>query len=55
MCGAMGRGVPVQPGGAGGDLGGGEVSGYVGIAVDITERKQMLAQVTHLATHDPTD
>jgi diguanylate cyclase (GGDEF)-like protein len=31
----------------------GEVSGYVGIAVDITERKEMLARVTHLATHDP--
>ncbi len=30
----------------------GEVSGYVGIAVDITERKEMLARVTHLATHD---
>jgi diguanylate cyclase (GGDEF)-like protein len=25
----------------------------VGIAVDITERKEMLARVTHLATHDP--
>ena len=33
--------------------GSGEVSGYVGIAVDITERKEMLARVTHLATHDP--
>ena len=31
----------------------GEVSGYVGIAEDITERKEMLARVTHLATHDP--
>jgi diguanylate cyclase (GGDEF)-like protein len=30
----------------------GEVSGYVGIAFDITERKQMLDYVTHLATHD---
>lgn len=30
----------------------GEVSGYVSIAVDITERKQMLDYVTHLATHD---
>ena len=30
----------------------GEVSGYVGIAVDVTERKEMLARVTHLATHD---
>ena len=31
----------------------GEVTGFVGIAVDITERKQMLDYVTHLATHDP--
>ena len=30
----------------------GEVSGYVGIAFDITERRQMLDYVTHLATHD---
>ncbi|HEX3967499.1 MAG TPA: EAL domain-containing protein [Edaphobacter sp.] len=30
----------------------GEVSGYVSIAVDITERRQMLDYVTHLATHD---
>ena len=30
----------------------GEVSGYVGIAFDITERRQMLEYVTHLATHD---
>jgi diguanylate cyclase (GGDEF)-like protein/PAS domain S-box-containing protein len=30
----------------------GDVSGYVSIAVDITERKQMLDYVTHLATHD---
>jgi diguanylate cyclase (GGDEF)-like protein len=30
----------------------GEVSGYVGIALDITERRQMLDYVTHLATHD---
>jgi diguanylate cyclase (GGDEF)-like protein len=30
----------------------GEVTGYVGIAVDITERRQMLDYVTHLATHD---
>ncbi|HET6170041.1 MAG TPA: PAS domain S-box protein, partial [Terracidiphilus sp.] len=30
----------------------GEVTGYVGIAFDITERKQMLDYVTHLATHD---
>src|SRR5271170_1282553 len=31
---------------------GGEVSGFVSIAVDITERRQMLDYVTHLATHD---
>ena len=31
----------------------GEVTGFVGIAFDITERKQMLEYVTHLATHDP--
>ena len=30
----------------------GEVTGFVGIAFDITERKQMLDYVTHLATHD---
>ena len=30
----------------------GELTGFVGIAVDITERKQMLDYVTHLATHD---
>jgi diguanylate cyclase (GGDEF)-like protein/PAS domain S-box-containing protein len=30
----------------------GENSGFVGIAIDITERKQMLQYVTHLATHD---
>ncbi|GGA53121.1 hypothetical protein GCM10011507_00220 [Edaphobacter acidisoli] len=30
----------------------GEITGYVGIAVDITERRQMLEYVTHLATHD---
>lgn len=30
----------------------GQVSGFVGIAVDVTERKQMLDYVTHLATHD---
>ncbi len=30
----------------------GEVTGYVGSVVDITERKQMLARMTHLATHD---
>ena len=30
----------------------GEVSGFVSIAVDITERRQMLDYVTHLATHD---
>ncbi|HEX7157582.1 MAG TPA: EAL domain-containing protein [Edaphobacter sp.] len=29
-----------------------EVSGFVGIAFDITERRQMLNYVTHLATHD---
>ena len=32
--------------------GAGEVSGFVSIAFDITERKQMLNYVTHLATHD---
>jgi diguanylate cyclase (GGDEF)-like protein/PAS domain S-box-containing protein len=30
----------------------GAVSGYVGVATDISERKQMLARMTHLATHD---
>jgi len=30
----------------------GQLSGYVGIAFDITERRQMLDYVTHLATHD---
>lgn len=30
----------------------GEVTGFVGIVVDITERRQMLDYVTHLATHD---
>jgi diguanylate cyclase (GGDEF)-like protein/PAS domain S-box-containing protein len=30
----------------------GAVSGYVGIAFDITDRKQMMEYVTHLATHD---
>lgn len=30
----------------------GELSGFVGIAVDITERKAMLDYVTHMATHD---
>jgi diguanylate cyclase (GGDEF)-like protein/PAS domain S-box-containing protein len=30
----------------------GQVSGYVSIAFDITERRQMLDYVTHLATHD---
>lgn len=30
----------------------GEVSGFVGISFDITERRQMLQYVTHLATHD---
>jgi diguanylate cyclase (GGDEF)-like protein/PAS domain S-box-containing protein len=30
----------------------GQVSGFVGIAFDITERKQMLDYVTHLASHD---
>jgi diguanylate cyclase (GGDEF)-like protein/PAS domain S-box-containing protein len=31
---------------------GGQVSGFVSIAFDITERRQMLDYVTHLATHD---
>ena len=30
----------------------GEVTGFVGIAFDITERRRMLDHVTHLATHD---
>jgi diguanylate cyclase (GGDEF)-like protein/PAS domain S-box-containing protein len=30
----------------------GEIEGYIGIASDITDRKQMQAYVTHLATHD---
>ena len=30
----------------------GDVSGYVGIAFDVTERRQMRDYVTHLATHD---
>jgi diguanylate cyclase (GGDEF)-like protein/PAS domain S-box-containing protein len=30
----------------------GEVTGYVSIAFDVTERRQMLDYVTHLATHD---
>ncbi len=30
----------------------GEITGFVSIAVDITERRQMLDYVTHLATHD---
>ena len=30
----------------------GDVSGFVSIAFDITERRQMLDYVTHLATHD---
>lgn len=30
----------------------GEVGGFVGIAFDITERRQMLEYVTHLASHD---
>jgi len=30
----------------------GEINGFVGIAFDITERRQMLQYVTHLATHD---
>ncbi len=31
----------------------GETTGFVSIAFDITERRQMLDYVTHLATHDP--
>ncbi|WP_158943929.1 EAL domain-containing protein [Granulicella sp. S190] len=31
---------------------GGEVSGFVSIAFDITDRRQMMEYVTHLATHD---
>jgi diguanylate cyclase (GGDEF)-like protein/PAS domain S-box-containing protein len=30
----------------------GEPNGFVGIAIDMTERRQMLQYVTHLATHD---
>ena len=30
----------------------GQVTGYVGIAFDITDRRKMLDHVTHLATHD---
>lgn len=30
----------------------GILTGFVGIAIDITERRQMLQYVTHLATHD---
>ncbi len=30
----------------------GEVTGYVSIAFDVTERRQMLEYVTHLASHD---
>ena len=30
----------------------GDVTGYISIAFDITERRQMLDYVTHLATHD---
>lgn len=30
----------------------GEINGFVGIAIDIAERRQMLQYVTHLATHD---
>jgi diguanylate cyclase (GGDEF)-like protein/PAS domain S-box-containing protein len=30
----------------------GDIKGFVGIAFDITERRQMLQYVTHLATHD---
>jgi diguanylate cyclase (GGDEF)-like protein/PAS domain S-box-containing protein len=31
----------------------GTVSGFVSIAFDITDRRQMMEYVTHLATHDP--
>jgi diguanylate cyclase (GGDEF)-like protein len=31
----------------------GEINGFVSIAFDITDRRQMLEYVTHLATHDP--
>ena len=31
----------------------GETTGFVSIAFDVTERRQMLDYVTHLATHDP--
>ncbi len=30
-----------------------EITGFVSIAFDITDRKQMLEYVTHMATHDP--
>jgi diguanylate cyclase (GGDEF)-like protein len=30
----------------------GEITGFVGIAFDITERKQMLDHMTHMVTHD---
>lgn len=30
----------------------GEVTGFVGIAIDLTERKEMLDRITHMATHD---
>ena len=30
----------------------GATTGYVGTIIDITERKQMIARMTHLATHD---
>ena len=30
----------------------GEVTGYVATAMDITEQKQMLARITHMANHD---
>jgi diguanylate cyclase (GGDEF)-like protein/PAS domain S-box-containing protein len=30
----------------------GEITGFVSIAVDITDRRQMMEYVTHLATHD---
>ncbi|CAN5737053.1 EAL domain-containing protein [soil metagenome] len=31
----------------------GELEGYVGIASDITDRRQLLSYVTHLSKHDP--
>jgi diguanylate cyclase (GGDEF)-like protein/PAS domain S-box-containing protein len=31
----------------------GTITGFVSIAVDITDRRQMMEYVTHLATHDP--